>query len=223
MTDPARSKPWQYTWVEFLGEPTEREGGLATVFPEMSFDERPIADAAELLHKVMGPSFERARTLSETELPDGRRFRIATADDEGARLFAGIVANPDSDACASNLMYDEEYGGPHYLLVGEPPLVLLQDALGTPPRLVGWFYGDILRVDEEIRGLGFGKAMVMAAAEIRGGLPLAGHGSNYSESGYQTMRAAHREFVRRALLDGEDVPENVLADYPELAISPLSP
>jgi GNAT superfamily N-acetyltransferase len=215
MPDPLRPMAWQYTLEEFIG-------GKSTVFEEIDLVELQFERATRLLRTVMGSSFERTVTLHSAEIPDGSRVRIVTADEEGSRLFAELTDNPDLDPDASALFSDEEYDGPHYLRLREAPLVLLVER-DAAVEVAGWFYGDILRIDETMRGQGFGRTMIMLAAGIRGGLPLAGGHTSYSEGGYRTMRSAHRELVRQALLDGEDVPDAVLADYPELASATPKP
>lgn len=66
-------------------------------------------------------------------------------------------------------------------------------------------------VDPSMRGKGIGKEMVIAAHSFSGVRFL--YPSSYSENGYHARVAAHKEAVRRALINGLDVPIPVLVHY----------
>lgn len=117
----------------------------------------------------------------------------------GVQRWLAFVKGTGGDLDREILATDEEHDGGHYLALHEPPVALCElDGARRPQAIVGLFMGTILWVDEGFRGRGGGSAMVEAAADARGGLPLAGHAhSGYSKGGLAAVRAAHRRIVAR--------------------------
>ena len=88
---------------------------------------------------------------------------------------------------------------------------------------------DVICVAPEFRGKGIAQRLLLTTRELRASLEykpieslrLASKhlfcGGSYSTAGLATARSAHREAVRCALARGKAVPEEVLADYPELS------
>lgn len=102
--------------------------------------------------------------------------------------------------------------------------ILLSDMIDESTRetlleqnLVGEFYpdafGNVLGILEAHRGKGVGPEFLAAAIEATGNVspPPA-----FSPAGLKTRKKAHKIIVRNALLRGDQVPEKVLDEYPDL-------
>lgn len=96
--------------------------------------------------------------------------------------------------------------------------VLLHETGDGEWELVGQYVGSSLNLLPGHRGKGLSRFLILAAAELRDGVPCP-HGS-YTPEGYAAHRAAHRLAVRWALEGEMPVPDAVLADYPGLAPPP---
>jgi hypothetical protein len=78
---------------------------------------------------------------------------------------------------------------------------------------IGGYLDDTILISKSARGCGVAEELVLRCAEHREGLPFT---SNFTNKGYSLLRRTHRLAVSRAIKAGLDVPERVIADYPEL-------
>jgi hypothetical protein len=86
---------------------------------------------------------------------------------------------------------------------------------------VGQYVSSTVNIVPAHRGKGLGPLLVLAAAAARGGIPNTG---DYTRDGHKAHLKAHRLAVTWALRQGHDVPDEVLADYPDIVRSrPGSP
>jgi GNAT superfamily N-acetyltransferase len=88
-------------------------------------------------------------------------------------------------------------------------------------EVVGAFMGGDVFVQEDWRGRGIGAEMFLARASLHD--EGRRDGFLYSPGGLAAARASHRLAVKVALDLGREVPGKVLADYPDLAESPVLP
>lgn len=81
-------------------------------------------------------------------------------------------------------------------------------------RIVGGYIRGNVYVEPEFRGMGLGKRLVLEAYERSGDLNPEFH----PEEGLRVHEADHRQSVLEAIMHGENVPDIVLRDYPDIEI-----
>ncbi len=79
--------------------------------------------------------------------------------------------------------------------------------------LIGGIAGATPHIVEEYQGKGLGKYLYLAIEHFE---PFFINPVSYTEAGYSIVCSAHRFAVEQAISSGLDVPDEVLADYPEL-------
>lgn len=145
------------------------------------------------------------------------RLDIALSDDDWVYLPASAVDMSKRESVEQMTGYSLEGG--HFDQYSLAPLrngrdvVLLYEGEAEEFEAVGLYAGESLNIVPAHRGKGLAPVLILAAAGLRGGVP--NHG-DYTQSGDQAHRRAHRLAVVWAVEAGHDVPEVVLADYPDL-------
>lgn len=124
-------------------------------------------------------------------------------EDEAQALLAALGGRRWSPSAAA------DPGDYAILAVADSPDV----ALFQGGEIVGFYLGSSLWVARRHRGRGLSPALVLAAAELRGGssLPPGVVFQGYTGAGAAAHRAAHRQAVGHALAAGLPVPAEVLA------------
>lgn len=166
-------------------------------------------------------------TLAEFLGPAQVNHDIAVSGDEFCSVFPSAVDLSMLESADSLIGYGIPDPGHDLASYAIAPLKRTQTdlvALTTDEFedwvVVGQYIGTTLMVDPEHRGKGLGTLLVIATAKARGGLIGA---TEYTVAGEITHRKAHRAAIGNALHqydsgNGDEwaVPEEVLADYPDL-------
>jgi hypothetical protein len=80
-------------------------------------------------------------------------------------------------------------------------------------RCVGSYVDDTIFLDGHVRRQGLAEELMLRCAEHRHQLPLS---TNFTLKGYLLLKRTHRRAIQCALRVGLEVPDEVLADYPDL-------
>lgn len=98
---------------------------------------------------------------------------------------------------------------------------ILLEACGAP---CGFYTDGQCWVDEDHRGKGLSRSMILASARYRGGPPIrdSEHGIGYSPAGLAAHVSAWRHAIEQAVADGLPVPPTVLRDLSRLRRGTLS-
>jgi GNAT superfamily N-acetyltransferase len=79
-------------------------------------------------------------------------------------------------------------------------------------HIIGEFIEDTMKIDPDARGKGLAEELFLRCIEHRNDFPV----SNFTNKGQSAVRRAHRLAVTNAVRVGLPVPQEVLADYPDL-------
>ena len=88
--------------------------------------------------------------------------------------------------------------------------VLLEWSEGAGWQVVGHYTDDTIRIDQRTRGKGLGLELLLRCLEHRNALPIS---ENFTNSGYDLVKRAHRFTVARALRAGIPLRAEVLGEY----------